>query len=76
MITLNVHSSLEAVGFVAFVAGKLAAFRWDGDGETGRGGITANVVSGFYHDHLFVPVGREADALAVLGGIAREAGGE
>lgn len=25
-----------------------------------------NPVSGFYHDHLFVPDGREQDALAIL----------
>jgi ACT domain len=62
MITLNVHSSLEAVGFIAYVAGKLA-----------ERGIGTNPVSGFWHDHVFVPVGREGEAMAVLEGIAREA---
>ncbi|EGY21682.1 hypothetical protein VD0002_g8986 [Verticillium dahliae] len=61
MITLNVHSSLEAVGFLAVITARLAA--------TGMG---VNPVSGYFHDHLFVPEGREADALAVLQAIAVE----
>ena len=60
MITLEVHSSLEAVGFMARIATELA-----------RQGMGVNPVSGFYHDHLFVPDGREADAMRVLGRIAR-----
>lgn len=55
MITLDVHSSLEAVGFIARIASALAAR-----------GISTNPVSGYYHDHLFVPLGREHDALQVL----------
>ncbi len=55
MITLNIHSSLEAVGFMARIATALA-----------KHDMGVNPVSGFYHDHLFVPLGREEDALAVL----------
>lgn len=55
MITLNVHSALEAVGFMAHIAAALAAK-----------GMGVNPVAGFYHDHLFVPEGREAEAMAVL----------
>ena len=55
MITLNIHSSLEAVGFMARIATELA-----------RHDMGVNPVSGFYHDHLFVPDGRENDALAAL----------
>ncbi len=55
MITLKVHSSLEAVGFLATVAARLAA-----------GGISANAVSAFYHDHLFVPVERAEEAVNIL----------
>ena len=59
MITLDVHSSLEAVGFIARIATALA--------DEGMG---VNPVSGFYHDHLFVPEGRERDALRILKEIA------
>lgn len=55
MITLNIHSSLEAVGFMARIATALAAE-----------GMGVNPVAGFYHDHLFVPDGREDDALRIL----------
>jgi hypothetical protein len=62
MITLNVHSSLEAVGFIAYVATALA-----------KQGMGVNPVSGFFHDHLFVPNGREQDALSILDQIAQGA---
>jgi hypothetical protein len=55
MITLNIHSSLEAVGFMARIATALA-----------KHDMGVNPVSGFFHDHLFVPEGREQDALNVL----------
>jgi len=58
-ITLDVHSSLAAVGFIARIATELA-----------RQGMGVNPVSGFYHDHLFVPDGREDEALAILARIA------
>ena len=61
MITLNVTSSLEAVGFMAVLATKLA--------DRGMG---VNPVSGFYHDHLFVPLGREDEAVAVLDDVAKQ----
>ncbi len=55
MITLNIHSSLEAVGFLARITAALA-----------KHDMGVNPVSGFFHDHLFVPDGRELDAIAVL----------
>lgn len=61
-ITLRVHSSLEAVGLTAAVAGALA-----------KRGIAANVVAAFHHDHLFVPWSRGAEALEVLLKLQREA---
>jgi uncharacterized protein len=59
MITLRIHSSLEAVGFLARIAAELA-----------RLGISVNVVSAFHHDHLFVPAGRAEEAMAALRALA------
>ncbi|PSR15950.1 transporter [filamentous cyanobacterium CCP3] len=55
LITLTVHSSLEAVGFLAAIATRLASH-----------GISVNPVSAVYHDHLFVPVAQAETALALL----------
>ncbi len=62
MITLNVHSALEAVGFLAVIATALASE-----------GMGVNPVAGFYHDHLFVPEDRADDALRILARMAAEA---
>ncbi|MBR0715612.1 ACT domain-containing protein [Bradyrhizobium liaoningense] len=59
LITLNVHSSLDAVGFLAAVTARLA-----------DAGISVNAVSAFYHDHLFVPADRADEALALLQGMS------
>jgi len=56
-ITLTVHSSLDAVGFLAAVTAELAG-----------AGIACNPVSAFHHDHLFVP---QADARRALGILRR-----
>ena len=37
----------------------------------GAKGMGVNPVAGFYHDHLFVPEGREAEAMDVLKQIAK-----
>lgn len=55
MITLRVHSSLHAVGLTAAVAQTLAA-----------AGISCNVVAGYHHDHLFVPVEKGEQAMQLL----------
>lgn len=55
MITLNVHSSLEAVGLLAAVTGELASR-----------GIAVNVVSACFHDHLFVSPPDVEAAMSVL----------
>ncbi|RVA88555.1 ACT domain-containing protein, partial [Mesorhizobium sp. M7A.F.Ca.CA.004.02.1.1] len=61
MVTLNIHSSLEAVGFLAAITTRLAA-----------AGMGVNPVSAFYHDHLFVPADRAEEALELLVGLAAE----
>ena len=54
-ISLQVHSSLEAVGLTAAVTGELAAE-----------GISANVIAGYHHDHIFVPSHQAESALRLL----------
>ena len=54
-ISLQSHSSLEAIGLTAAVTSELATHD-----------ISANVIAGYYHDHIFVP-SRHADlALRLL----------
>ncbi len=60
-ITLNVHSSLEAVGLTAAVSCALA-----------NDGISANVVAAYYHDHIFVPTAKAKQALLCLQNLVRE----
>ena len=62
MITLSVHSSLEAVGLLAAVTHALA-----------RANISVNAVSAFYHDHLFVPEQRAEEALRLLLALSEQA---
>jgi ribosomal protein S18 acetylase RimI-like enzyme len=59
-ITLQVHSALDAVGLTAAVSRALT-----------EAGISANVVAGFHHDHLFVPYDRADKAVEVLRALAR-----
>jgi len=54
-ITLNVHSSLAAVGFLARITEVLAAQ-----------GFSTNVVSAYYHDHLFIQSDQARAALETL----------
>lgn len=54
-ISLTINSDLSAVGLTAAFADALA-----------RQGISANVIAGLYHDHLFVPWDRRHDALSAL----------
>jgi uncharacterized protein len=61
-ITLTVESSLEAVGLTAAVAQALTA-----------AGISCNVVAATFHDHLFVPVKRGAEAMAILETLSAQA---
>ncbi|MCB4365450.1 ACT domain-containing protein [Hydrogenophaga taeniospiralis] len=55
LITLTVHSSLEAIGFLAMISTHLA-----------KAGIPCNAVAAYHHDHLFIPVDRADDAFSLL----------
>ena len=55
LVSLSVHSDLEAIGFLAAITNHLA-----------EAGISLNAVSAFYHDHLFVPYGREDEVVTLL----------
>ncbi len=54
-ISLNVYSSLEAVGLLARVSSLLA-----------KNNICCNVISAYYHDHIFVPKNDGHKALSLL----------
>jgi hypothetical protein len=54
-ITLTVHSALEAVGLTAAFAQALA-----------QADVSCNVVAGYYHDHIFVPLPDGDKAVQVL----------
>jgi hypothetical protein len=54
-ITLTAQTSLTQVGLTARFAAALAAEQ-----------ICCNVVAGAWHDHLFVPLDRQQDALRLL----------
>ncbi len=55
LISLHVHSSLDAVGLTAAFSTAL-----------GNASISANVVAAYYHDHIFVPTDKTEKALKVL----------
>lgn len=59
LITLTVHSSLEAVGLTAAFATELT-----------RHGISANVVAAYYHDHIFVAAADAERAVVALKGLS------
>lgn len=61
-ITLNVYSSLDAVGFTALISSAL-----------GKLDIPCNVVSAYHHDHLFVPFESRMRVMQVLQELAESA---
>ena len=62
-ITLMVHSSLDAVGLTAAFATRLTEL-----------GISANVIAGFFHDHIFVQSDLAEKALEGLKQLTNESG--
>jgi hypothetical protein len=60
LITLTVHSSLAAIGLLATITQALA-----------ERGISANVVSAYFHDHIFVPCDRADNAMQCLQALAQ-----
>jgi hypothetical protein len=61
-ISLEVYSSLEAVGLTAAFSKALAA-----------NGISCNVVAAFYHDHIFVPKPDTDKAMKILEALSEQA---
>lgn len=59
-ITLDVHSSLEAVGLTAAVATQLTASN-----------ISANVIAAYYHDHIFIKSQDADKALSALNALVK-----
>jgi len=59
-ITLNVHSSLDAVGLTAAFSSKLAEH-----------GISANVIAGYFHDHIFIQNEHAEKAIAAINELTR-----
>ena len=59
-ITLSIHSSLDAVGLTAAFSSKLTEH-----------GISANVIAGYYHDHIFVQSELADKAIEALNELAR-----
>tara|TARA_R110002049_G_scaffold305056_3_gene501135 strand:+ start:88426 stop:88836 length:411 start_codon:yes stop_codon:yes gene_type:complete len=55
LISLGVHSDLQAVGLTAAITYALS-----------ERGISANIVAAFYHDHIFVPLPRADEAVTAL----------
>jgi hypothetical protein len=58
-LTIDVHSSLEAVGLTAAFSGAL-----------GRAGIACNVIAAFHHDHILVPHDKSEAAVEVIEALA------
>lgn len=55
-LTVSAETALHSVGITAAFSAALATH-----------GIAANVLAGFHHDHILVPVERADEAIVVLG---------
>ena len=61
MITCEVHSALEGVGFMATLSRTLSKYQ-----------IPCNVVAGYFRDHLFVPEDRAEEAIKLSEDLASQ----
>ena len=59
-ITLNVHSSLSAVGLTAAISAALT-----------ERGVSCNVIAGYHHDHILVPQEHQGRAIEALQALSR-----
>jgi hypothetical protein len=59
-ITLRIHSSLDAIGLTAAFSSKLTEHE-----------ISANVIAGYYHDHIYVQSDHAEKAMKALNKFAR-----
>jgi len=59
MVTLNVHSDLNVVGFLEAITNHLA-----------NEGISVNVVSAYFHDHLFVNSDKVEKVMEILNSLS------
>lgn len=64
-ISLQVHSSLDAIGLTAAFSRQLGEY-----------GISANVIAGFYHDHIFVNETDAEQAVSALQELSKQGGGQ
>lgn len=60
-ITLSVHSSLDAIGLTAAFSTKLSEY-----------GISANIIAGYFHDHIFVQKESAEEAIVAINELAHQ----
>ena len=62
-LTVTAHTSLEAVGLTASISTAFA-----------MRDLPCNIIAGYHHDHLLVPLARVEDAVAAIELVRRQSG--